>query len=88
MHVRLVFRSSGPAKNSFVEIGHGHSVPTADSSRAVASTTYWRKDVHLILVNGLGSLPKKSVVKLTDGSPYVPQVPSYLKTRIIIINKY
>ena len=40
-----------------------HSLPTADSSRAVS---YWRKDVHLVLVNLLGSLPRNSVVKLTD----------------------
>ena len=37
MHVRLVFRR------------YGHSLPTTDSSRAVVS--YWRKDVHIILVN-------------------------------------
>ena len=47
--------------------------PTADSS-------YWRKDVHLaIRVNGLKSLPRHSVVKLSDGSPYVPQVLGYPK---------
>ena len=43
---------------------YGHSLPTADSSRAVAS--YWRKDVHLVLVNRLGSLSRNSVVRLTD----------------------
>ena len=42
----------------------GHFLPTADSSRAVVS--YWRKDVHLVLVNCLGSLPRNSVVRLTD----------------------
>ena len=43
---------------------YGHSFPTTDSSRAVVS--YWRKDVHLVLVNRLGSLPRNSVVRLTD----------------------
>ena len=28
--------------------------------------SYWRKDVHLVLVNRLGSLPRNSVVRLTD----------------------
>ena len=38
----------------------------SDSRRAVVS--YWRKNVHKVLVNCLGglSLPRKSVVKLTD----------------------
>ena len=36
-----------------------------DSSRVVVS--YWRKDVHEVLVNRLGlSLPRKSVVRITD----------------------
>ena len=41
-------------------------LPTADSRRAVFS--YWRKDVQEVLVNRLGglSLPRKSVVRLTD----------------------
>ena len=43
---------------------YGYSLPTADSSWAVVC--YWRKDVHLVLVNGLGSLPRNSVVRLTD----------------------
>ena len=40
--------------------------PSAFSRRAVVS--YWRKYVHEILVNRLGglSLPRKSVVMLTD----------------------
>ena len=42
----------------------GHSHPTADSSRAVVC--YWRKDVHLVSVNRLGSLRRNSVVRLTD----------------------
>ena len=41
-------------------------VPSAFSRRAVVS--YWRKYVHEVLVNRLGglSLPRKSVVRLTD----------------------
>ena len=40
--------------------------PSAFSRRAVVS--YWRKDVQEVLVNRLGglSLPRKSVVRLTD----------------------
>ena len=40
--------------------------PSAFSRRAVVS--YWRKYVHEVLVNRLGglSLPRKSVVRLTD----------------------
>ena len=40
--------------------------PSADSRRAVVS--YWQKYVHEVLVNHLGglSLPRKSVVRLTD----------------------
>ena len=39
--------------------------PSADSSRTVVS--YWRKDVHQVLVNRLGpSLPRKRAVRLTD----------------------
>ena len=43
---------------------YGHPLPTAESSRAVAS--YWRKDVYFVLVNRSGSLPRNSVVRLTD----------------------
>ena len=61
-------RSPGPATffrghwscNHF----YAHSFPFADSSRAVVN--YWPKDVHLVLVNRLGSLPRNSVVRLTD----------------------
>ena len=43
---------------------YGHSLPTADSGRAVVG--YWQKDVHKELVNRLGlSMPRKSVVRLT-----------------------
>ena len=40
--------------------------PSADPRRAVAS--YWQMCMHLVLVNCLGglSLPRKSVVRLTD----------------------
>ena len=43
-----------------------YSSPSAFSRRAVVS--YWRKYVHEVLVNRLGglSLPRKSVVRLTD----------------------
>ena len=45
---------------------HTFVSPSAFSRRAVVS--YWRKYVHEVLVNRLGglSLPRKSVVKLTD----------------------
>ena len=45
---------------------HTFVSPSAFSRRAVVS--YWRKYVHKVLVNRLGglSLPRKSVVKLTD----------------------
>ena len=45
---------------------HSSVSPSADSRRAVVS--YWRKYVHEVLVNRLGglSLPRKSVVRLTD----------------------
>ena len=48
-----------PAQHTFVS-------PSAFSRRAVVS--YWRKYVHEELVNRLGglSLPRKSVVRLTD----------------------
>ena len=45
---------------------HTSVSPFADLRGAVVS--YWRKYVHEVLVNGLGglSLPRKSVVRLTD----------------------
>ena len=45
---------------------HAFVSPSAFSRRAVVS--YWRKCVHEVLVNRLGglSLPRKSVVRLTD----------------------
>ena len=71
-------RSSGPAKY-FVEIGH------EIVCQLLAVVCYWRNDVFLVLVNRLKNLPRESVVRLTDGSPYMPQMPGYLKTHIIII---
>ena len=51
----------GPGFDTFVS-------PSADSRGAVVSNCYWRKYVHEVLVNHLGglSLPRKSVVRLTD----------------------
>ena len=48
--------------------------PSAFSRRAVVS--YWRKYVHKVLVNRLGglSLPRKSVVRLTDRSDMILDV--------------
>ena len=45
---------------------HTFVSPSADSRRTVVS--YWRKYVHEVLVNRSGglSMPRKSVVKLTD----------------------
>ena len=45
---------------------HTYDSPSADSKRVVVS--YWRKNVHEVLVSRLGglSLPRKSVVRLTD----------------------
>ena len=47
-------------QHSFVEIGHEiiftAILPSADSRWAVVS--YWQKNVHLVLVNCLGGLPR------------------------------
>ena len=43
---------------------YGHSPSSADSRRAVVS--YWRKNVHQVLVNWLGGFPRNSVVRVTD----------------------
>ena len=77
MRVHLACRRSRihswAQQNPFVEIGreiismlifYGHSLPSADSSRAVVS--YRQKDGHLALVNCLGSLFRNSVVRLTE----------------------
>ena len=75
MHGRLVIRrvwvrGSGPATffrwDWSWNLFYGHSLPSADSRREVVS--YLRKNVHWVLVNRLIdlSLPRKSVVRLTD----------------------
>ena len=43
---------------------YGHSPSSADSKRAVVS--YWWKNVHLVLLNCLGGLPRNSVARLND----------------------
>ena len=47
---------------------HTFVSPSTDSGRAVTVVGYWGKYVHKVLVNRLGglSLPRKSVVRLTD----------------------
>ena len=53
-------------RSCFIPGLHTFVSPSAFSRRAVVS--YWRKYVHEVLVNRLGglSLPRKSVVRLTD----------------------
>ena len=65
--------------------------PSAFSRRAVVS--YWRKYVHEVLVNRLGglSLPRKSVVRLTDRPDIILDVYRGRKTTIqqhLYITKY
>ena len=66
----FVFQSAGPrsavGRASDSVWPHTFVSPSADSRGAVVS--YWRKYVHEVLVNRLGglSLPRKSVVRLTD----------------------
>ena len=43
---------------------YGHCVPSSDPRRAVVS--YWRKNVHQVLVNSLGCLPRNSVDSLIE----------------------
>ena len=43
---------------------YGHSLPSTDWRKAVVS--YWRKNVHQVLVNCLGGLPRNSVNMLND----------------------
>ena len=54
-----------------MEFLYGHSLPSAVSRRAAVS--YWRKNGHQVLVNRLVglSLPRKSVVRLTDHSDMI-----------------
>ena len=56
---RLIWGSTWSWKHFF-----GHSPSSADSRRAVVS--YWQKNVHQVLVNCLGGLPRNSVSGLTD----------------------
>ena len=65
----------------FYPVGqHTFVSPSAFSRRAVVS--YWRKYVHEVLVNRLGglSLPRKSVVRLTDRAEMTLDVYSGRKT--------
>ena len=68
-HGVLAVLSAIGLKDSLLEttiIKHTFVSPSAFSRRAVVS--YWQKYVHEVLVNRLGglSLPRKSVVKLTE----------------------
>ena len=62
--------------------------PSAFSRRAFVG--YWRKYVHEVLVNRLGglSLPRKSVVRLTDRPDMTLDVYRGRKTTIQYNNKY
>ena len=62
--------------------------PSAFSRRAVVS--YWQKYVHEVLVNRLGglSLPRKSVVRLTDRPDMTLDVYCGRKTTIQQYNKH
>ena len=66
---------------------HTFVSPSAFSRRAVVS--YWRKYVHEVLVNRLGglSLPRKSVVRLTDRPDMTLDVYRGRKTTIQSINQ-
>ena len=66
---------------------HTFVSPSAFSRRAVVS--YWRKYVHEVLVNRLGglSLPRKSVVRLTDRPDMTLDVYRGRKTTIQPTNK-
>ena len=67
---------------------HTFVSPSADSRRAVVS--YWRKHVHEVLVNRLGgvSLPRKSVLRLTDRPDMTLDVYRGRKTTIQQIGSY
>ena len=71
---------------------HTFVSPSAFSRRAVVS--YWRKYVHEVLVNRLGglSLPRKSVVRLTDRPDMTLDVYRGRKTTIqsiiLIVGQY
>ena len=67
---------------------HTFVSPSAFSRRAVVS--YWRQYVHEVLVNRLGglSLPRKSVVRLTDRPDMTLDVYRGRKTTIQPTNQY
>ena len=64
---------------------HTFVSPSAFSRRAVVS--YWRKYLHEVLVNRLGglSLPRKSVVRLTD-RPDMTSGPGCSKLTTSLVN--
>ena len=69
---------------------YGHSLHTADSSRAkgCALSTCWPLRKYLeVLVNRLGTFPRNSVVKLTDRLGMTIVVDWDVKTRIKIKNR-
>ena len=51
-------------RHSVAEFGH-EIISTAIVSLPLIQVG-WQKDVHLVLVNRLGSMPRSSVVRLTD----------------------
>ena len=55
-------------------------IASADSSWAVVN--YWRNDVHLVLVNHLGIIPRNSELRLTDRLDMTIVVDSDVKTHI------
>ena len=61
-----LYRAVSQREGGYPVWQHTFVAPSAFSRRAVVS--YWRKYVHEVLVNRLGglSLPRKSVVRLTD----------------------
>ena len=71
MHVHLAWdgRRFDPRvrQHSFLETGH-EIISTAILSLPLiqVAVSYWQKDVYLVVVNRLGSLPRNSVVRLTD----------------------
>ena len=77
-------------QHSFVETCHeiisiAISIHTVNSSREVVR--YWRKDVHLVLAKCLGSISRKSIVRLTDRLDMTIVVDWDVKPQIKHINK-
>ena len=77
-----VAQSVGHLTHKSGVLGSIPSLATYFSRRAVVS--YWRKHVHEVLVNRLGglSLPRKSVVRLTDHPDMTLDVNCGCKTTI------